>query len=179
MRIINRDPENVFIVPKELGKKIFEWEALDYFPYTRKRIWFVFFPLIFLGIPVLFFWLGNYGKSDTIMLLTFITVFCVYLWVHRNGEKPHHVEVFEHGVRIDGGIIPLKTLEGFWMVYEENMVGVLNLERKSKWNQLKISLQMGEKSPDFFRKNWKKVGLPELTEKKESVLDIWIRVWKL
>ncbi len=154
------------------GKKIFGWRAFDYHPHRRGWLWFSVFCLVFLGSAT-----GALIVGDWVMSVTLFVAAAVYFLVHRNGDEVHEVQVFENGILIDRKYIPIEKFSGFWFVYDET-ASILKLQMNGKIDQL-ASLQMGECDPEFFRKNFARLDLPELTDKKEGLLDLWIRALKL
>jgi hypothetical protein len=164
-------------VPKDFdpGAIIFSWEASDYHPHKRGWSWFLVFSLVvFGGSGWAIYADPKWGWTTAVVIL--LTA-ALYFWIHRKGEEIHEIRVCEHGVFIDRQFVSRDQIAGFWMVYDET-VSVLNLELKGNKNQ-KISLQMGDRTPDFFQENFERMDLPELTDKKESLVDLWIRALKL
>jgi hypothetical protein len=102
----------------------------------------------------------------------------VYFYAHRKGNESHEIKVFERGLFIDQKFFPTENFAGFWVLYDET-VAMINLQVESKHRKYKIALQMGDKTPDFFRENFAKINFPELEDAKESLLDLWIRALKL
>ncbi|MCF7830453.1 hypothetical protein K9M41_00435 [Candidatus Gracilibacteria bacterium] len=155
------------------GKIVFEWEALDYHPHKRGWLWITIFCLIFFGSAI---WALFYG--DWVMALTLFIAVAVYFYIHRNGDEEHQITVFEKGIFIDRRFFPKEAFSGFWFVYDES-VAVVNLQLSNTKNDKKITLQMGKNDPEFFRNNFSKVGLLELEDKKEGLVDLWMRALKL
>ena len=116
-------------------------------------------------------------SGDWIMAFSLFVAVAVYFFVHRKGDEEHEVQVFEHGVRVDTKFFPMEKFSGYWFVYGQG-VSVLNFQLSGK-NDRKISLQMGDKTPDFFRSELQSTELHELPEQKESLIDLWIRALKL
>ena len=172
----------------DLGQKVFEWTALDYHPFKRGKIWMIVFSVIVFGSAFigLFFggtetgnalWTSNHF-GNMLMAFTIFLAAAVYFFIHRKGTEVYKIQVFEKAFVIDGKMFPMADCIGYWFVYD-TQVSVLNLEMKNTRKNQTIKLQMGEKTPDFFRKNFSKLGLEELVDKKESIIDMWIRVLKL
>ncbi len=159
--------------PFNPGRKIFGWEAHDYHPHKHGALWIIIFSAILLG-GALWAILAN---GDWLMAFVFFLVAGMYFWAHRKGIETHQIQVFEQGMLVDQKLFPLEKLGGYWFIYDET-VSVINFQLKSRYEQ-KISLQMGEMDPDFFRQNFARIGLEELPDKKESLLDLWIRALKL
>ncbi len=155
------------------GEEVFSWEAFDYHPHQRGWLWITLFCLILFGGAL---WALLSG-GDWVMAFTFFVVAAVYFWAHRQGDEVHHIRVFERAVVIDQQLVPLEDLSGFWFVYDQG-VSVVHLQFK-KGQDRKISLQMGSNDPHFFRLGFEQVDLLELSEKRENLIDLWVRALKL
>jgi len=154
------------------GEKIFSWTAMSYHPHDRGILWYVVFCALFFGSSVWALWRG-----DWVMALTLFVAVAVYFFIHRNGDEEHEIQVFEKGVLIDRKYFSMQRLEGYWFLTDET-VNVLNLQLAGKGDK-KISLQMGDKAADYFRSEFKNTELQDLVDKKESLIDLWIRALKL
>jgi len=154
------------------GEKIFSWVAFNYHPHKRGWIWYAIFCTLFFGSA-----LWALMSGDWVMAFTLFVAVAVYFFVHRKGDEDHEVQVFENGILIDRKFIEKERIEGYWFVYDQT-VSVLNFQLSGKGDR-KISLQMGEHNPDFFRSEFKLTKLEELFEQRESLMDLWIRALKL
>jgi hypothetical protein len=159
------------------GKDIFSWESFDYHPHKRGWVWITIFCCIFFGSGFLMLFQGG-GWGDKLAAVTFLLALAMYFFVHRNGEQHHTVRVTERAIFIDQKLIPLEQFRGYWFVYDQT-AALIHLQFKNKRRDHKITLQMGNRVPEFFRQNFLKVKLEELEGKKESSLDLWIRALKL
>ncbi len=154
------------------GEKIFSWTAFNYHPHKRGWIWYAIFCTFFFGSA-----LWALVSGDWVMAFTLFVAVAVYFFAHRKGDEDHEVQVFENGILIDRKFIEKEKLEGYWFVYDQT-VSVLNFQLSGKGDR-KISLQMGEHNPDVFRSEFKLMEIEELVDKKESLMDLWIRALKL
>ncbi len=154
------------------GEKLFSWTAFNYHPHKRGWIWYAVFCVLFFGSA-----LWALVKGDWVMSLTLFIAVAVYFFIHRKGDEEHEVQVFENGIQVDQKFLPMEKFEGYWFVYDQT-VSVLNLQLSGKGDR-KISLQMGDKSIDFFRTEFEHSELSELPDKKETLIDLWIRALKL
>jgi len=153
------------------GTELFSWMAHDYHPHHRGWLWFVIFCLVFFGSAAWAFLSGDWIMASTL----FIAV-AVYFWIHRNGNEEHTVRVYEKGIQVDRMYFPMERFTGFWFCYDPS-VSVINLEMGGGKRTLK--LQMGQILPDDFREQFARISLPELMDKKENLIDLWIRALKL
>ncbi len=157
------------------GENIFSWESYDYHPYKRGIVWMVVFCSVFFGGAFWAIWTDP--KWGWITAFTFLLASATYFFVHRNGNEKHEVHFFDHGFSVDQKqFFTWDDFTGYWFVYDES-VAVLNLAAGK--NSRKISLQMGDVFPDKFREIFEKIELPELTEQRESLVDLWVRALKL
>jgi hypothetical protein len=157
------------------GQKIFSWESYNYHPYQRGIVWMVVFCSLFFGCSL---WaIMTDPQWGWLTAFTFLITAASYFFAHRNGNEKHEISFFEQGFYIDQKqFFSWQDFKGYWFVYDES-VTVLNLATEK--NNRKISLQMGEISLREFREVFEKIELPELTEQKESLVDLWIRALKL
>ena len=159
---------------KTQNELIFTWEAYDYHPHERGWLWITIFSLVIFGSAA---W--GLRTGDWMVTLTFCTIAAVYLFTHRKGHQTHHIEIYQKGIKIDQTFFYKEQFQGYWFVYEERQaVAIINLQIADK-KDAKIPLQMGECTPEILREAMKKINLQELTEKKESLVDLWVRVLKL
>ena len=158
------------------GEEIFSWIAHDYHPHERGTLWYIIFSFIILGISLWSFFSDpkwGWVTSSTILMFA-----AMYFYVHKDGNQDHKISCFERGILIDGKqYIDWDKFEGFWFIYNET-ASILNFEYIGNKNQ-RLTLQMGDNLPEFFQTNLKSLNLIELENKKEAILDLWIRALKL
>lgn len=160
----------------DIGKEILSWTAHDYHPHQRGWIWTTLFSLVFFGGAVVSIWTDP--QWGWVSAFAFFIAAAVFFLVHRKGQIDHHAIIFQACLTIDDHTLyTWDSFEGYWFVYDET-VSVINFEFAKKKDQ-KITLQMGTKLPEDFRKALSKVGLEEMPEKEESLIDLWSRALKL
>lgn len=158
------------------GSKIFSWTACDYHPHERGRLWYILFCSVFVFLSFWAIWTDP--TWGWMVAFTFFIAMAAYFKAHANGDETHEIHVFEKALMIDTKqLIPFEKFSGYWFVHDEN-VSVINFQVKSKHDQ-KLTLQMGDKLPEFFRYKFLETKLAELEDQNESLLDLWIRVLKL
>lgn len=156
------------------GKLVFDWQAYDSHPHQRGMIWKIVFSLIIVGIST---WAVITDPSwGWLTALAFLLVGGLFFWVHRRGPEVIAISVHTGGIFVNRTFFPKEAIEGFWFTFDET-VAVVNLELRQKNHP--VAIQMGANDPEFFRQNFEKMDLPELEDKKESVLDLWIRTLRL
>ena len=158
------------------GKKLFSWTAHDYHPHDRGIAWYIGFSVIFFGIAL---WaLIADPRWGWVTAFSLCIAAAVYLFIHRDGDRDHEVQVYEKGLLVDNkNFIHWDKFAQFWFAYDST-VAIINFDLK-KTPEVPKKLQMGEITPDKFREILGMVDLPEAEGKEESVLDLWIRVLKL
>lgn len=158
------------------GGFITSWTANDYHPHSRGVVWYTAFVLIFTSVSV---WsVISDPKWGWLTALSFILVAGMYSFFHKDGHETHDVSFFEYGMFIDQQFVSWEEITGYWFVYDET-VSVVNLEQKKGKNGRTITLQMGNQTPDFFRSALGKLNVPEVEDKQESLVELWIRALKL
>ena len=158
------------------GVEVFSWTADDYHPHQRGIIWYVAFCSVLFGGAI---WsMISDPKWGWLMALSFFLAAAVYFYAHYKGDEAHEVVVFERGLFIDNKLFVNENFAGYWILYDET-VAIINFQMKSKHREYKISLQMGDNPPEYFRENFAKINLLELEDEKENLLDLWIRALKL
>ena len=165
-------PENKIL---DSGEKVFGWVAHDYHPHKRGIVWYVVFSLIFFGGAI---WACfTDPRWGWVTAFSLCIVAAIYLFIHRDGDQDHEVQIFGKGLLIDGRrFIHWEKISHFWFIYDGE-VAIINFDLK-KTPDTPIKLQMGEVTPDEFRTVLTNL-VPEAEGKEESVFDLWIRVLKL
>lgn len=159
----------------DTGHFLFDWEAPDYHQHKRGWLWYVLFCLVFFGGGI--FFILNDPEWGWLPAFVFFASAAIYFWKHLDQSRTHTIQIFEKGIVIGEKFFALDLFEGFWFVFDPS-VAVINFEFKTKKSG-KISLQMGDNHPDFFRDNFERINFVELEDKKESLFDLWIRALKL
>lgn len=158
------------------GEELFAWTAHDYHPHQRGILWYIVFSIAFGGTAAWAIYVDP--KFGWITSFCILTVAAIYFWTHRNGNEDHEVIGFRKGIQIDGkAYFEWNKFQGYWFVYDET-VSVVNFEFKGGKGK-KITLQLGQVHPDQLRQQFDHLNMEELSDKKESLLDLWIRALKL
>lgn len=118
-------------------------------------------------------------NGEWVVATLFFLVAALYFYIHRHGPDTHHIVVYSKGIQIDQTFMLWEQFTGYWFVWDEmQQVSVINLQLDKSGDQ-KIPLQMGHCTPDQLREVFAQVGLEELMDHKEGVVDLWIRALKL
>lgn len=157
------------------GKELFSWTAHDYHPHKRGMLWLIVFSVFMFGVAA-WSYISD-PETGWITALTLLLALSMYFYMHRNGDEHHEISVFENGVFVDQFFISRSEIEGYWFVYDET-ASVLNLEKKGKYDR-PVQLQMGEVAPDTFRAVFSRLEFEEMTQKQESIIDLWVRALKM
>ena len=157
------------------GNEVFSWISEDYHPHNRGSLWIIVFSVFMFGVAI-WSYLSD-PKTGWVTALTLFLALAMYFYMHRNGREKHSITVFQNGIFIDQVFVSFVDLEGFWFIYDQT-ASIITLEQKGK-TRSRIQLQLGEESPETLREVFAGLDLLELTDRQESLVDLWIRALKL
>lgn len=156
------------------GELLFAWEARDHHPPVRGWLWNTVFYSIMLGIAMYALW-----ERDWITAFTFLLATVIYYFFSNKINMVDHVGIYRYYLQVNKRFYLMRDFEGYWFIYnQQQRVALINFQLKRKSDQ-KITLQMGDVKPEVFEKVLAVVGLPELEDREERVLDMWIRLLRL
>lgn len=173
----------------QYGHKVLDWEAHDSHPHQRGRWWtFIFGCVLLLSMAAVFFgteyeegssFFTNSWFANGLMMGTLLFALWVYASLYEKNDT-HLVTLYDRALIIDRTILPLSQIQGYWILHDES-VSLLHvvLAPKPFQKAKTIILQMGNESPLFFKQGFETVGISELKDQQESVLNQWIRILKL
>jgi len=159
-------------IPSHFDKTIISWTAPEYVIHERGIIWKITMSLIVVVSAVL----GVYYDAWTFSLAIVSFAFVYYL-IHI--EHPRNIEIKISNVGIQVGLrkYPFARIKGFWMIYEPPFVSTLNL-RVEGGILADLTIQLNGESPAQIR-SFLLSKIPEFTDKKESLSDIFLRILKI
>ena len=158
------------------GNLIFGWLAHDYHPHQRGILWHIVFCLIFFGGAA---WsIHADPKWGWITATAFCVTAAIYFQIHRNGNQDHDIKILEKGLLIDNKIFTgWGQFKGYWFNVDETVSTVIFELKESKKQHV---IQLGQLLPDQIRAALADIEkFDELKNKKEGLLDLWIRALKL
>ncbi len=155
------------------GQIICAWQAYDHHPHPRGLWWLVGFCSVVFGIILSALWQG-----DFILALCFAIIIAFWAYYHHEGHQTHYVFVYDTTLQIDADAIPLGDVIGYWIVHQP-AVHVIYFDIQAKYHRYTIPVQMGSRSPEWFRQHLGQAGLTELTDRRESLTQIWARALQL
>lgn len=161
------------------GQRRYAWRAEDHHHLSRERglLWGVFFLSLFLGMAWLSVWMDP--QWGWVSSLCFLVVGILYLWTHWDGHKEHEIVFYDYGFCVDDGhFFAWEEVTGYWFLYDD-YIRAVNIELRHRSQTLKIQLQLGDLDPGEVRSELGRFGITELENKKESLLDLWGRAFKL
>lgn len=170
---MTEEPKN--LTPKfATGEKLFSWEAYEYFPFKRGKVWITVFYGFLLGFIIWGFFTKDWWLIAPLLIASIIS----FVFLHK--ETPvRPIDIYEKYLHVGRRFYAWTDFDGYWFVYDERQaVAVINFQFKDKIDK-KLSLQMAALKPDDFRAVLSQIGLVELEDKKESLMDLWSRVLKL
>ncbi len=163
------------------GKLIFRWNARDRQPHHRGVLWHS----VFFGVFLLMIAYGLWGHillgtsdRDWVMVIMAAFIYTVYYFTHRNGPQIYEIGIYEKGLKVGKQCHPWYKFEGYWFIYFEDQ-GVSTVQFQLKDKDDALNLQLESLTPDDMRIIMSHTPLTELTDKKEKLLDLWIRALRL
>lgn len=152
------------------GEKHLSFIAYDHHPHIRGIWWMVGFCTFFFGIALGFLFFAQ----DVIGAFTFFLIAAIYFFVHMRGNQTVRVTLYEHGLLIEDDFFPWKDCTGYYLLLDEKMDMAHFVIGKRI-----IPVQLHGVAPRTLEKTLEELGVEHLEGRKESVLDMWIRILKL
>ena len=147
------------------------WEAPSLPIYERGRLWYIIGGIVVLAT-------AGYGILTGNWTLSIVSIMCgvMYFLIRNHTLPPVTLNIFENGINYDGTFYSWKDLTGFWFLETPTYIEL----RFSpvKWHKEDYIIQTGAQSVDSIRMVLGQY-LTELTDKKETLLDIFSRLAKL
>jgi len=172
----------MFIAPKRrphhyLGEELLSWEAHDYHPHERGKMWHLGFILFMItcmwGIMLID------PVQGWISAICFAIVGVVYLLVHQGDHEQHEIRFHEHGLIVNQRHhFDWNRFEGFWFIedhYSRQIIFEINEPHKKD----RVTLMMGDLHRNHFRQALEMTELKELKGQREGLMALWFRVFKL
>lgn len=153
-----------------LGEPLIAWQAPSAAHHIRTRRWYVIAGLAVLAMAV-------YGIVTGAWTFTVVILLCGAMYVLLRGHTPpsRSIEIYEHGVRYERTFIRWQDIAGFWFAHAHDFTE-LHLTKKTDDEEIMIHVKDIE-LPQLH--TLLSHFTPELTDKKENLLDVIIRLCKL
>lgn len=148
---------------------ILEWSAPQHHHPKRGTAWYicaVAFVALCVGYSI---WTAAWTFSFLIVVVT-----AVYWKLHGRVPVMHDMKIFERGFAIDDRYTEWEKCNGYWILQGHDYFE-LNIEKK---NGTHIKILTGDVNPYVVHETLQPLS-PQLTDRRERVLDTIIRICKL
>lgn len=152
------------------AKPVLAWTAPSRPTYERTKRWYtVAFAIVFV--------VAAYGIFSDSWMLAIVSVLAggMYVLVHDHRPPLSSIELYDNGLRLNGTFVRWDELEGFWFIRTPEFSEVRFVPKVRRG---RIAIQTGTQDITQLRMVLAQ-RLPELTHKKESLLDVLLRICKL
>lgn len=157
--------------PEETQKEpIVAWQAPSSAHHIRSDRWYTVGGIVVVLMAVYGIVTGAWTFSVVIMLCG-----AMYVLLRNHVPPLRSIEIYEHGVRYEDAFMRWEDITGFWFIHAHDFTE-LHLEKKTDNREIVIHVRGIElESLRTLLSHF----TPELTEKKERLLDVFTRLCKL
>ncbi|PIT89596.1 hypothetical protein COU23_03025 [Candidatus Kuenenbacteria bacterium CG10_big_fil_rev_8_21_14_0_10_36_11] len=152
---------------------LLSWRFPEYSAYSRKKSWYVWAGIFFLGLLCYAIFTANFLFGLIIIMAAII------LFVNQN-QKPQNLNfsLSEKGLIIEDKIYPYAEIKKFWLLYEPPEVKNIYFEFKSSFKPI-LMIPLENQNPLKVREVLKKYLAEDLEKENESTSEALARVLKL
>ena len=152
------------------SKPVLTWDAPSRPTVERTKRWYVIAAVVVAVVVV-------YAVVTASWTLAVVSVLAggMYYLVHDHAPGVSHIELHDSGVLYDGEFTRWDQFVGFWFVPTP---GYVELRFVPKRGAKRVVIQLGTLDPAQLRMILGQ-RIPELVHKRESMIDIFIRICKL
>ena len=152
------------------SQPVLAWNAPRRPDVQRTKRWYT-------TLGVIVFIVAAYGIFTNSWMLAIVSILAggMYVLIHDHRPPTSTLELFDSGIRLDGDFIRWDQLAGFWFLQTHDFT---ELRFVSRTLHKKLVIQTGTQDIAQLRMILGQ-RLPELTQMKEGLLDILLRVCKL
>lgn len=151
---------------------ILSWSAPSHPKHNRTARWYAVFFIIILGLAGYGAYTGNWTFAILILLCGFL-----YPLIHDHIPPEKRIEIHPQGFLFEGTIVRWEDCAGFWLV-PTSFYTELHIEYAEGKRRKTVKIQTGSLDADALRLQLAHF-LPELTDRGERLLDMFIRICKL
>lgn len=148
---------------------LIQWQAPKHLHHQRTRMWYIGAVLFIAACLAYSFYTSAW--SFTVVLFLIVVL---YSYIHESKPPEKTIRIWERGYVVDDKFVQWSACTGYWFLKGKGYYE-LHIEKK---NGYETKIQTGNIDP-YDIHNILSPLLPELTNKKESVLDTIIRICKL
>jgi len=152
---------------------LLEWEAPEFVPTPRGKLWFIVAGLVLTALVVYAL------MTDSLtMAIVFVLLAVVFMLVEKKEPKMLKVTITDMGIKYKGKFYPYHHINAFWLVYHPPYVRALYLRltlgRRYKHLRIELNGQKPQKVRALLLKE-----VPEIEGAEELTSDLLARGLKL
>ncbi|MBT3865227.1 hypothetical protein HOE67_03785 [Candidatus Peregrinibacteria bacterium] len=151
---------------------ILSWSAPEYMKHKKGTIWYAAFVILFIGGAILAYIFDAW--SFALVLAVFVVT---YLVVDRKNPKKVKVILSNLGIKVGKRIYQYNRIQAFWINYAPPFVRTLNIRVHGEY-MVDIEIQLDKQNPSHVHQ-FLSQKVPELEGKKEGLISIFSRIFKL
>lgn len=152
---------------------LLSWQFPEYTAYNRKKSWYVWAGVFFLGLLCYAIFTANF-LFGLIMIMA-----AIILFVSHNKEPQNlNFALLEKGIAIEDKIYAYAEIKKFWLLYEPPEVKNIYFEFKSSFKPILV-IPLENQNPLKVREILKKYLAEDLEKENESTSEALARVLKL
>ena len=148
---------------------LLEWQAPKHLHHKRTRKWYICAAIFMASCLAYSIYTGAWSFAVVLFLIVIL-----YGFVHEAQPPEKTIRIWARGYLIDENFVQWTACTGYWIL-KGNGYYELHIEKK---NGYETKIQTGNINPYDIQDILSPL-LPELTNRKESVLDTIIRICKL
>ncbi len=149
---------------------ILRWSAPIRVIQERSKHWYMIVGVIVLTATV-------YGIISGSWAIAIVALLCgaIQVLVHGHVPEPRDIVITEQGIFFNGGFLTFNDLRSFWLI-QTPLAVQLHIARKNRGAP--ITILTGDTDPYLIRETLARF-IPEESDKRETILDFFIRICKL
>lgn len=148
------------------------WTAPEFFRYHRTWLWYAM--AIALNTALLAF---AYYSASVTMGLVFLVLPVVFALEQRRTPKMLEVKISSYGIKFGAKKIPYSEIKKFWIIHHPPHINELHILTSNRISP-ELTIPMMGMNPVILR-NYLVTQISEWEGKKESSVDILVRIFKL
>ncbi len=158
--------------PSAYDHHILSWHAPEHLHYNRGIVWKII-AVLFVAAAIIL----GYVYDDWTFSVAVMAFALVYYLFHREKPQIVNVKISDIGIKVGHRRYPFSKIKAFWIHYEPPYTNSLMI-RVSNDLAVDIEIQLYDQNPSEVRELLLE-KIPELEGEKESVLNLFSKLFKL
>lgn len=157
----------------EHEKTLLSWEAPEFMPTPRGKLWYLTACLVF-GLLIFY----GFISGNITMALVFIMAAVAYAIIEKRPPREVQINVTDLGVWINHRFFPYHHINAFWIIYHPPYVRSLYLRIKEGRRLHSIRIELFHEKPQEVRQALLR-EVPEIEGAQEPIIDVLNRILRL